>query len=66
MDRVELRDRTGRLLGWREVRNGRLEGRHMTGRLCGWYSPRHNETRDAAGRLIGTGDLLATLIVSGT
>ncbi len=65
MNRIELRDRAGRLLGWRETLGDRVEGRDMTGRLRGWYDRRHNQTRDPAGRLIGTGDLLNTLIVSG-
>jgi hypothetical protein len=65
MNRVELRDRANRLLGWREAHGDRVEGRDRTGRLRGWYDQRHNETRDAAGQLFGRGDLIDALIVSG-
>jgi hypothetical protein len=64
MNHIELRDRGGRLLGWREAHGDRVEGRDKTGRLRGWYDRRHNHTRDAAGMLIGWGDQLNTLIVS--
>lgn len=65
MNRVELRDRANRLLGWRETHGDRVEGRDRTGRLRGWFDPRHNQTRDAGGALVGWGDLLDALIVSG-
>ena len=64
MNRVELRDRANRLLGWRETHGDRIEGRDRAGRLRGWYDQRHNETRDAVGCLFGFGDLLNALIVS--
>ncbi|CCW16268.1 hypothetical protein EBBID32_6010 [Sphingobium indicum BiD32] len=38
-------------------------GRNHAGALVGWYDTVANETRDHAGRLIGKGDMLATLIV---
>ncbi len=65
MNRVELRDRAGHLLGWRETHGDRVEGRDRSGRLRGWFETRHNQTRDAAGRLFGFGDMLDALIVSG-
>ena len=60
--RQDYCDRAGRLIGWREDRLGRVEGRDRAGFLVGWYDPSHNETRDRAGRLIGHGDMLASLL----
>jgi hypothetical protein len=60
----ELRDPKGRLLGTIRTRlDGTLEVRDPIGRLRGSYSPRRNETRDALGRLLGFGNLLAALII---
>jgi hypothetical protein len=59
----ELRDRNGKLIGRiREISGGKLEGRDASGRLKGTYDPRTNETRDAAGRLIGKGNQLSILV----
>ena len=65
--RQELRDRFGRLIGWRQIlADGQVEGRDRYGRLVGTFDPRrsppHGETLDRSGRCIGRGDLLATLI----
>ena len=62
--RQEVRDRSNRLLGWRQENGNRIEGRDAGGMLRGWYDPRQNETRDACGRLVGKGDILAALIVA--
>ncbi len=62
--RQEYRDRTGMLRGWREASAGRINGRDRTGYLVGWYDPAHDETRDRTGRFVGTGDMLAALILS--
>lgn len=62
--RQDLRDRAGRLIGWREHRIDRVEGRNRAGFLVGWYDEMRDETRDRAGRLVGHGDLLAALISS--
>jgi hypothetical protein len=62
--RQDLRDRAGRLIGWRDHRIDRIEGRDHTGFLVGWYSPAQHETRDRAGRLVGSGDMLSALIVN--
>lgn len=60
-----LRDKNGRMLGKVKQRSdGRLEGRDATGRLRGTYDPKLDKTRDHTGRIIGSGNLLATLIVS--
>lgn len=59
----ELRDSTGRLLGKiKTLSNGKQELRDHTGRLKGTYDPKSNETRDNTGHLVGTGNLLATLL----
>jgi len=61
--RDELRDASGRLLGWTQDNGGRSEGRDTNGALKGWYDRGPNETRGADGSLSGYGDLLAALIV---
>lgn len=59
----ELRDRGGRLLGTiRAMNGGRLEARDAGAGLKGTYDPKTNETRDARGQLVGTGNQLALLI----
>ena len=62
--RQDIRDRTGRLLGWRQENGNRIDGRDAGGMLRGWYDPRQNETKDACGRLVGKSDILAALIVA--
>ncbi len=64
MARQELRDFSGRLVGWREQSGNRIEGRDYGGRLKGWYSPSEGATRDYTGRFVGRGDLLTSLITS--
>ena len=63
MSTQQIRDQKGHLLGTissgpNEQRNAR-DGR---GRFLGSYDPHTNVTRDAAGRAIGTGNSLASLI----
>ena len=58
----ELRDPRGKLLGRIKKVGGKLEIRDARGRLKGRYDPKTNETRDANGKLIGKGNLLATLL----
>lgn len=58
-----LRDASGRVLGYiTKTSAGLLELRNPAQHFVGSYNPKTNETRDAAGRLIGTGNLLATLV----
>lgn len=58
-----LRDRQNRLLGTIKHRpDGRQDLYGATNRLLGTYFPRTNETRDAANRLVGWGNLLASLL----
>jgi len=59
-----LRDRNNRYIGKiRQLNDGRFEGRDVHNLLRGYYDPKRNETRDMHGRIIGKGNLLATLIV---
>lgn len=59
----DLKDRSGRLIGKiRERTDGRLEVRDAGGRLKGIYDPGNNTTKDAAGRLVGKGNLLTALL----
>ena len=63
MDRHELKDRYGRLLGTMDTNVlGRVELTDWTGRRVGTYDPRDNTTVDAQGRLQGQGNLLASLL----
>ena len=62
-----LRDRNNRLLGKIKQRSdGRLEGRDASNRLKGTYDPKKDETRDSSNRLVGKGNMLATLITDPT
>ena len=59
----ELRDKGGRLLGRITTKfGGKLELRTAGGALKGNYNPKTNDTRAPGGRLIGKGNLLATLL----
>ena len=63
MARQELRDRNRHLLGYLGVLgDGRHELRDPDNRLLGRFDPTSNETRDENNHLIGTGDLLPTLL----
>ena len=61
-----LRDRRGVLLGWIEPRGRLIQAKDKTGSVVGWYDPRQNVTRDRNAALVGTGDLLAALVVCGS
>lgn len=61
MDQV-LRDRSGKLLGKIKDKGNILELRGANGRLLGRYYVKENKTRDDNGRLIGSGNLLSSLI----
>ena len=58
----EIRDPEGRLLG--TIRNdaGQLVARDANYRMLGFYDPRTDKTKDPRYRVIGMGNLLATLI----
>ena len=56
----ELRDKSGKLLGKIETSGNRQILRDSLGRIRGTFDGR--DTRDAQGRLVGRGNLLATLL----
>ena len=63
MAKQYLRDKRGRILGWREQGvNDKLYIRDWMGRICGWYENKTNYTRDKQGRIVGRGNLLTTLL----
>jgi hypothetical protein len=65
MSEQQLRDRRGTLLGKiKTLSTGKLEIRDAHGVLRGTYDPKRDETRDARGKLVGKGNLLATLLPS--
>lgn len=65
MSKQDLRDKNNQLLGTiKTLSSGKLELRNASNRLLGTYDPKPNETRDAQSRLVGKGNLLATLLGS--
>jgi hypothetical protein len=63
--RQNLRDNSGNLLGWRQQIGRRINGYTAAGWPVGWYDPVMNATYNSHGHRVGTGDLLASLILSG-
>ena len=60
---IVLRNASAQVLGTIETTSsGVQELRNARRQLLGSYDPRTNQTRDAAGRFIGTGNLLTTLL----
>jgi hypothetical protein len=57
-----LRDRTGRKIGEIVEQSGVLIIRDYIGRKRGSYDPKSNITRDWIGKVIGTGNLLTSLL----
>ena len=60
MAQQELRDKSGKLLGKIETNGQRQTLRDAGGKLLGTFDG--IQTRDAQGRLVGNGNLLATLL----
>jgi YD repeat-containing protein len=58
----ELKDNQGHVLGRIQQVGPIQEIRDAQGHLKGSFDTRSNETRDNQGRLIGKGNLLATLL----
>lgn len=63
--RQNLRDSSGKLLGWRQQVERQITGYAADGSPAGWFDPAINATYDRAGRRVGICDLLVSLIVSG-
>ena len=60
MTQQELRDKSGKLLGKIETNGNKQTLRDACGRLLGTFDG--VQTRDAQGRLVGNGNLLASLL----
>lgn len=59
----EIRDRSGTLIArTRDIANGRTELRDSYGTVLGFYDSVRDETRNSSGSLIGSGNLLMTLL----
>ena len=63
--RQNLRDGSGKLLGWQQQVGRQIRGYAADGSPAGWFDPAINATYDRNGRRVGIGDLLASLMVSG-
>lgn len=57
-----LKDKTGRKLGEIREQSGRSVLFDHTGRKLGEYDPKTDTTKDASGRRVGEGNLLASLL----
>ena len=63
MPKQYLRDKRGRILGWLDDGVGsKMCIRDWQGKIWGWYDPKTDFTRDKQGRIVGRGNLLATLL----
>jgi len=61
--RQNIRDRMGTLVATIDtLPSGVQEIRDRMGRLLGAYDPKTNQTRDQMGSLVGTGNVLSSLI----
>jgi len=61
--RQNLRNASGKLLGWRQQMGRQIRAYAADGSPVGWYDTAINATYDRNGRRVGTGDLLASLVV---
>ena len=57
-----LRDRNGNIIGQIEINGHKRILRDKVGNKLGEYDPRDNKTRDKYSNVVGTGDLLLTLL----
>jgi len=63
MSKQQLRNSSGTLIGTIETKHdGKLELRNASGTFVGTYDPKTNQTRDKSGTLVGTGNVLTTLL----
>jgi hypothetical protein len=61
--RTTLRDGSGNTLGYiQEVSPYRHELHATSGKLLGYYNPHLDQTLSASGRMVGHGNLLASLV----
>ncbi len=65
MNRIQLRDNKGNLIGWIETEHaGRKTIRNSRGILLGWYDSSTDKTTCAkTGRWVGMGDQLTALLI---
>ena len=60
----DIRDRTNKRIGSvKELQNGDMEIRDAVNHRLGRYDPDNDTTYDAVGRRVGTGNLLAALLI---
>lgn len=58
-----IKDHTHRIIGYIETRSdGTLVAKDASHRILGYYDPRTDQTKNASYRILGYGNLLASLI----
>ena len=57
-----LYDNRGRVLGWLKEVPTKIQLFSWQGKLLGWYDTRIDKTFAATGRLVGRGNILASLL----
>lgn len=64
--KTTLRDFGGRIQGYIEenTTTGEKIGRDFYGRIVGYYNPKQDVTTDFYRRIIGRGDMLASLVIT--
>ncbi len=61
--RQQLKDERGRIIGFLDLEpNGRRVMKDASNRIIGHFDPKVNRTFDRNNHLVGSGDLLATLL----
>ena len=59
---TDLRDRNGHVIGRLKQEGSKQVLYSASGQKLGWYDEHLNETRDARGQKVGSGNLLTTLM----
>ena len=63
MARQTLKDRSNRIIGYIETdSSGRQTIKDASNRIKGRYDPKTNKTKDSSNRIVGTGNLLTSLL----
>jgi|APGre2960657505_1045072.scaffolds.fasta_scaffold11996_9 hypothetical protein len=62
MTTQHIRDRQGNIIGTLSIFSDRQELRNRTGTYMGYYDNNNDITRDRNGGIVGTGNLLMTLL----